>query len=366
VRVCVLPATIDAAGAYRLFFPLRELKAEGFEMVMPPMRAHRKGFELNIEFLDLDTSLLELDADVYVFQLPLDKTSLVLTRILHARGKTVVCETDDGTHCLPHYNPAYAGTNPAVSPDRNRDWMLKTYREADAMSVATPALADLYDDVNDNITVVPNYLDWNMWEDVTPQYEVERRRLRVGYMGIAHWHSGDLKVLRGVLGPWLRRHPEVEFVAAGDPTMHDFLDVPQEQRVSVAAVDFRNGDLADITAVMDIGLVPLEMNRFNECKSALKGMEYAACGIPCVASPTASYQTWLESGDTGFLARRTKDWLRALEVLVGDDDLRREMGRNARRKAEQHSIQHHVDEWHDFYRSVGADTHAPRTIRVAA
>jgi hypothetical protein len=339
LRVCVLPATLDAAGAYRLFFPLRELKAQGFEMVMPPMRAHRRGFELNIEFLDLDRTLLELDADVYVFQLPLDKTTLILVRILRATGKTVVCETDDGTHCLPHYNPAYEGTNAATHPDRNRDWMLKVYREADAMSVATPALAELYSSVNSNITVVPNYLDWNMWEHVTPQYEVERRRLRVGYMGIAHWRSGDLKILRGLIGPWLRRNPQVEFVAAGDPTIHDLLDIPNEQRVSVAAVDFRNGDLADITAVMDIGLVPLEMNRFNECKSNLKGMEYAAAGIPCVASPTESYRAWAEHTDSTGLLAKTR--LKTGHVTSTTSSVTISGGMGARRaeRARGHSIQ---------------------------
>ena len=48
-------------------------------------------------------------------------------------------------------------------------------------------------------------------------------------------------------------------------------------------------------AQLDTGIVPLQRSRFNEAKSNLKGLEYAALGVPFVASPTAEYERLAES-----------------------------------------------------------------------
>ena len=36
----------------------------------------------------------------------------------------------------------------------------------------------------------------------------------------------------------------------------------------------------------DVGVVPLQQNLFNDCKSWIKGIEYAAAGIPFVVTHT--------------------------------------------------------------------------------
>jgi glycosyltransferase involved in cell wall biosynthesis len=167
------------------------------------------------------------------------------------------------------------------------------------------------------------------------------------------------------IGKWLEKNPNVEFVAAsGDSRVHDILNVPQAQRVTTNSVNFRDMDLADITAVMDIGLVPLDRIPFNEAKSHLKGMEYAACGIPCIATPTESYRYWVEDGVNGFLAKSEKEWTSRLDELVADKSLRTRMGEAARMKASQNTIQEHWQEWEDVYgRILGQRSHADTSNR---
>jgi glycosyltransferase involved in cell wall biosynthesis len=316
------------------------------------------------------------DADVYVLQRRMEYEWPVLAKALRKIGKTVISETDDWFLGLPPYNPAFRGTNKykrshAVSYDKNgqpaivatrregksgsRENMHMTLAHSDAVTVSTNFLAEQYARYNPNIHVIPNYLDWEMWEDVTPQYEVERPRIRVGWMGSMRWRKGDLSILRGLIGPWLRRNPNVDFVAAGDDNtgIHDFLEVPEDQRVTYGRAPFKHLNL--ITPTMDIGLVPLEMNNFNEAKSDLKGKEYAACGVPCIASPTESYRGWVEEGSNGFLARKPRHWTSHLDTLVSDDELRRNMGRAAREKARQNTIQEHVGRWESVYQSYLKD-----------
>jgi glycosyltransferase involved in cell wall biosynthesis/cephalosporin hydroxylase len=291
---------------------------------------------------------------------------------LRHHGVVTVADCDDNYLELPTYNPAFLGTHPYRRDDgvilnrevrrqiarelgerigvnrQNRDYMHQTLGLVDAVTVSTPYLKDLYEKFNPNIHVVRNYLDWDMWNDVTPQYEVERSRIAVGYMGKYVYRQGDLDVLKPVVRPFLLKHKDVCFVAT-EQQVHDYLDVPQRQRVTTGSVGFRSMRLPEITAVMDIGLVPLAMNGLNEAKSHLKGMEYNACGIPFIASPTESYANYWCDGGNGFLARSTAEWHDYLDVLVRDSDLRIEMGRRGRRKSRQHTIQEHVGEWEAFY-----------------
>lgn len=352
MKICVIPVTFDAAGCLRLFFPGVQLTGRGHEVTMPPFRHNaQRGVD---EFENVDQTLPAIDADVYVFQQPTTRLYLDVIRQLRALGKRVVCETDDDYRHLPASHPERARS--LGDPRRFQE---ACYALADGFSVSTPSLAESY--AEHSPVVLRNRLHWPMWADVQPVYERETRRVRIGWMGGLEWRHDDLAILRGVVGPWLERHPEVEFVAAGDQRVHDFLGVPAGQRVTTARVAFRNQDLAYTTATMDVGLVPLARNRFNEGKSSLKGMEYAACGIPCVATPTSEYRLWVDDGENGLLASKPSEWVAALDLLVGDQELRRAMGRIARGKARQNTIEEHAGEWERFYgECVDANAREPR------
>ena len=349
-----MPSDWDGSGHYRCLHPARELLRRGHGVVVAP---HRKvptgprrmtpvygGVTEGGQLVPVDVVLERLSFDMLVMQ---QRREPGIAEWLGRVGWPTVVDSDDAWFELPAYNPA------SRKPQGERQNMVRQLRAAAAMTVSTPALAEMYAPFCADITVIRNSLDWGMWDGVVPQYEVERRRVRVGYMGHADWHRGDLRVLGGVIGPWLERNPSVEFVAAGDPKVHDLLGVPRGQRVSVAGTEFWHGDLADITACFDIGLVPLDRNRMNECKSHLKGLEYAACGIPAVATPTESYEWWSRQGDGHVrLAGKPKQWTDALDELVADEELRRAMGRSARSVAGLHVIERYAWRWEGVYDRV--------------
>jgi len=380
MKAVFLPSHFDGDGYYRLLFPARELGRRGWDVSVAPHRTvpvegppgASKTFYGVIEeaqgglrvVQQLDSWLMDEPFDVLVTQLRDEPGFVEVVRQLQEVGKRVVVDSDDCWIDLPAWNPG------SKRKQAELDAAMELLRVADGVSVATPALADVYSRWCD-ATVIRNRLDWPMWEDVTPAYEVTRRRVRVGWMGEMKWRRGEVQVLKEMLLPWLLDHPEVEFVAAGDPTVHDVVGTPLGQRVSTNRVPFAAMDLADITATFDIGLVPLAdgsqgSRRLNDCKSHLKGMEYAACGIPCIATPTESYRWWLEDGDCdhGFLASTAAEWRDALDTLL-DNGIRERMGRAARAAGESSTIQEHVHEWTHFLTGVCADTDFARPLVAA-
>jgi len=350
LRLAFFPSDLDGPAFYRCLFPAAILSQNGHKCVMPKMTIIPG---THIYAMPVNTAELgELDADLFVLQQRREAQWIDGVQDLHDQCKLVIAETDDADLHMPKWHPGAKGWSRTKSPMANRHWQFLIYRAADAMTVATPALAEMYARFNPNIHIIRNYLNWEMWKNVTPVYEREFRKIRVGWMGSYDLRQGDLKQLSW-LGKWLERNPNVEFVAAsGDSRVHDILNVPQGQRVTTNKVNFRDMDLADITATFDIGLIPLDRIPFNEAKSHLKGMEYAACGIPCIATPTESYRHWVEEGVNGFLAKSEKDWVQRLDELVADSELRTRMGVAARAKAEDNTIQAHWAEWERTYEQI--------------
>ena len=386
MRICLLPSDMDAPGSYRLLFPGRQLAEKGGHKVMlPPYRPKEMPDGRRRYQFDVNLAPPEPHADLWVLQQRLERLWPEKgVQRLRESGIATIAEVDDNYLELPSYNPAFKGTHPYVRDDgvvlnrqerrriksktgwqrtppnaSNRDHMHAMFQRVDAMTVSTPYLADLYRPFNDRIHVLRNCLDWDMWEDITPQYEVKRERLRIGYLGVFRYRQGDLEVIRDVIEPFMLKHPEVDFVANTD-AVHDFLRVPAGQRITIGEYDFLpRGDsthaLPGMTAVLDIGLVPLASNGLNEAKSHLKGMEYNAAGIPFIASNTESYRFWTAEGQNGLIVRDPKDWMSYLEYLVAMDDERRQMGEAGRRMASRQTVQELWPEWQDVYEQVLGD-----------
>jgi glycosyltransferase involved in cell wall biosynthesis len=86
---------------------------------------------------------------------------------------------------------------------------------------------------------------------------------------------------------------------------------------------------------MDIGVMPLTDTPWARGKCGYKLIQYMACGLPVVASPVGVNTDIVEHGVNGFLAETPDDWSRALKTLIGNPDLRRQMGAAGRKRVEE-------------------------------
>ena len=83
-------------------------------------------------------------------------------------------------------------------------------------------------------------------------------------------------------------------------------------------------------ATSDIGLAPLPDNRFTRGKCGFKILQYAAAGLPVIASPVGVNIEYIREGINGFLAADYSDWIEKICQLSRDSQLRRQIGRTAR------------------------------------
>jgi glycosyltransferase involved in cell wall biosynthesis len=85
----------------------------------------------------------------------------------------------------------------------------------------------------------------------------------------------------------------------------------------------------------DIGLMPLNNNKYSWGKCGFKLIQYMSVEIPVIASPVGVNPEIVVDGVTGYLASNEEEWEEKLSLLIDNNDLRQEMGKAGRKRVEE-------------------------------
>lgn len=313
----------------------------------------RAGWDVTFEDEGIDMTVggrVKGDPDVLVLCRTFgDYVPDAIRRIRAAGRTTVVFDVDDWFAGIPEYNPA------SRLPGEVVNTMHRAMGLADLISCSTPELAEGYSVLNRTV-VLPNYLDPEVWQPFQDMARL-RSHIHVGWAGAFHWRSADLELLKPWLYDFLDDHREVRFAAIGCRELLEWLGIdgvttprlPPGPHTNERNLDLHPYQhLPAMLAHLDVGLVPLVANRFNQAKSWCKGLEKNAMGVPVAASPSREYRSYIRPGVNGFLVKDGQ-WARTLERIL--DDLEN-MQAGARKVADEYWIDDHVHKWAAAYQGA--------------
>lgn len=266
--------------------------------------------------------------DLLVFQHVQYRTSWAFLKMMQeAYGKPIVTDIDDYAFDLPEMNPAYYIFTPGSEKLKITKAQLV---ESDALIVTTNWLKQQYKNYNDNIYVVPNCLDFKIWDSL-PRKKPSRGKVRIGY-SCADGHLLDKQILKKVIPAILDKYPNVEFIFLGEHLIEPWV-LPFKDKGQIKVITHWK-NILDYPKYLhalnfDIGLAPLRDSMFNRAKSNLRYLEYSGLKIPTVASDVVPFRESIKNGKNGFLARETKDWIKYLSKLIEDAELRDTVGLKA-------------------------------------
>jgi len=292
LRVLALPADDAGSGIYRVQQPAS--RAAQCEMVATRLAS---GYPSPIHFerLGIQTLFSQRQVDDNHLQ-ALGELREMLP------GLRVVMDFDDLLTAVPqqsHYHHT-------VWKDMPRR-LGELGELVDCLTVSTAPLADAMRAYHADVRHIPNGLDPRRWKPRPPSTRSPSAKLRVGWAGGIS-HAGDLAVVRKVVKTLAK---EVEWVFFGM--------CPEDMRAYLTelhdAVPFDQYPLKLAELDLDLAIAPLELNRFNECKSNLRLLEYGALGIPVVATDITPYQCDLP---VTLVDSRSQSWIRAIRERIGE------------------------------------------------
>ena len=176
------------------------------------------------------------------------------------------------------------------------------------------------------VEIVPTVVDLNAY--VQRPLDVAGETARIGWIGTpSTWQAYVQPLMPLLIQAANDDDARILAVGAGRAaTAHPLLDnLPWTESSEVSHIQD-----------MSIGIMPLDDTPWARGKCGYKLIQYMACGIPVIASPVGVNADIVEHGVNGFLANTQAEWREAIRALLGDADLRRQMGAAGRKKVEQH------------------------------
>jgi glycosyltransferase involved in cell wall biosynthesis len=269
-----------------------------------------------------------------------------------AIGQKIVIDIDDHHAGLEPTNMAYTATDPKTNAKNNRDHYFRSMLLADALITSTPFLYNYYKEKYPNkpIYLVRNGVDtqyFKMRKDNSGLFPT------VGWVGATPWRSNDLETLNPFVGKYiedknLRFHHSGSIINA--PTVQEQMGIPVKRFSSQPMKPILT--YGELFRRMDIGLVPLNEVEFNRAKSFIKGLEYAAAGVPFIAEDMEEYSYLYKEYGIGRVAKTEDQWLSHLEDLKNPKTRNIERQNNYKLVREFHTMESRGKDWDEVYREI--------------
>jgi glycosyltransferase involved in cell wall biosynthesis len=271
-------------------------------------------------------------------------------RRLQQRGVAVVWDNDDERVASVREPTRRAGAGrESISLQRYYAAMKGVTSVADLVTTPSAALADVHADLSGrDVRILPNRLPPTF---TRPERVMPHAGVRIGWHAMGtHASAWEELGLREVLEHLLARHAHLSILAIG-------LDVGIASRryTHIPFLDY--GALPQELAHVDVGLAPLTDTAAEAARSDVKLKEYAAAGVPWLASGIGPYAGLGEQQGGRLVA--DGDWFEAIDRLVSEADTRRVLAQRGMRWAAGETIESHVQTWERTFEEAVEHARSP-------
>jgi glycosyltransferase involved in cell wall biosynthesis len=311
-----------ANACYRAIDPLKAMERRGHEVVWPDGDG------------EADPRRLAGCDVVHVYRRGEDHTRRALMRLAQ-QGAAIVYDNDDDFTAVPRESWHYY-KHAGMRGQHIFAAMLKVARLARCFTTTSEFLAQKYCRAGvERVEVIGNYLAPDL-----PRPRHRHDGVVIGWIAGAE-HQADVKRIEiaDALRRLMAEHPEVRVECIGIG-----VDLPERYRHDVH-VPFHG--LPGRIGGFDIGIAPLANIPLNWARSDIKLKEYAASGVPWLASPIGPYQGLGE--EQGGRLVSDDGWLEALDRMVSRERERRRLARKAQRWAKHQTIDAAADRWEQVF-----------------
>jgi len=323
-----------------------------YRSIVPMQALAHRGHSVHVEERDEirdPAALLDFDA-VHVMRIchPL---MVRLARELRRRGVAIVWDNDDQRVALLAETAKAPGQD-GMAAQRFFTSMRAMARLADAVTTPSEALARLHAaDSRREVQILPNQLPPTFRR---PERLMPHQGVHIGWMAMPH-HAPSFEALgiAEALERLLARHAHLSITGVGLD-----LKLPSRRYAHMPGIPY--GSLPEHLPHFDIALAPLADTAVDLARSDVKLKEYAAAGVPWLASPIGPYAGFGEQEGGRLVA--DGDWFHAVEALMNDADARRVLSQRGMRWAAGETIEAHVEIWERTFQDAIAQAHAPHAV----
>jgi glycosyltransferase involved in cell wall biosynthesis len=324
MRIAFIADPVSPNGWYRGIGPMVALEERGHEA----RQIQGLGGEFRAE--------LARDCDVLHIHRDAEEQTLGLVRWAKQAGLPVIYDDDDDLGAIPKNNVS-AKTFRGLAGARIKAAVTKIVQSADLVTAPTPVLTDKFAAQGaKRVEVIENFARDEILR-IRPRERRNGDDVTIGWMAGSEHHLDIERVpIRDALQRLIDTHDHVRVVSIGAG-----LGLRGDRFQHIPSIPFK--ELLEPMSQFDIGLAVIADIPFNYGRSNLKVKEYAALGIPWLASPIGPYAD-LGEQQGGRLVPDDR-WYEALERLVLKPRERKKLAKKAFQWGRKQAIGSNIGQW---------------------
>jgi glycosyltransferase involved in cell wall biosynthesis len=316
-----------------------------YRSIVPMQALAQRGHTIHLEERDEIRDVEGLLAcDAVHFTRLYEPAAVRLARRLREAGVAVIYDNDDdvsATHVGHEYDQ--------LRRQQILSGITAMVRLAHVVTTPSASIAARYRELGaEDVRVLPNCLPpiFTCQGGIPP-----RREVILGWLAAGE-HKADLQALglKETLEGLLEAHPQLQVLGIGLP-----LGLRSDRYDPWPITAY--GRLPELMSWFDVGIAPLIDTPFNRARSNVKLKEYAALGVPWLASPIGPYA---EMGpEQGGRLVPDDRWAEEIEALILDAQERRRLAQRGRAWVRGEYIEAHVEAWESALADAVAQAGAP-------
>ncbi len=324
----------------RIAYVADETTGNGFYRSVAPMRALRHVLGHEVTALSGPRPKLPRGIELLHIHRYTDPHAIALARDAKAAGAVVVWDNDDDMGSVPRDSNAYRKVG-GIRWERRLAAMRRLFGYCDLATATNETLAARLAQAGAPRTAwVENYLPAEFLRTSASPHD----GVVVGWVaGLEHALDVERIPLREALARLLADRPDVRIHSIGLR-----LGIPDSRVSNVSLVPL--AQLTQQAAAFDIAIAPLADIALNRARSNVKLKEYAAAGLPWLASPVGPYLGMGEKQGGRLVA--DDRWYEELSRLIDKERDRRKLAKKARKWVEGETIERNAYRWEQLFRET--------------
>jgi hypothetical protein len=215
----------------------------------------------------------------------------------------------------------------AIWINEGQQHVIKAIQKADKIFAGNPYLAEFASKYNSSVIVIPTTVDL----EINYPIKKEQNDFTVGWIGTPG-NFPYLETIKNVLLEFLRKNKDAQLLIVSS-IPPSFLPFDNKQ------ILFRKWQAEienELVNKFSVGVMPLPDNDWTRGKCGYKVLQYMACNIPFIASPTGINGSLIEKSQGGLSATTEAEWLLKFQELKDDSQLTTALSKTGRAFVETH------------------------------
>lgn len=276
-------------------------------------------------------------------------------------GIQVVYDVDD-LIVNPKYIPLYLNNlgiinKSDISFDIHFNFASKYFsiaEKCDSFIATNKFLGDILEkDFSKSVHIIPNFL--NKQQEYHSLQIREKRiednsRFAMGYFSGSPSHFKDFSILVTDIKRFFKKYKNVFLKIVGHIDIPEELEEFKDRINQVPFVSYE--ELQYEIGEVDVNLVPLQENLFNNCKSELKYFEAGIVNVISICSPTYVYNQIIDEGINGYIAR-DGEWFAKLDFVYQNRNKMSQIAKRAfKTSLDFYGVENQSEKIVDVYNSI--------------